>query len=138
MAKDKLREFEKPFRAKTLPDVKPGDVVRIAEKIKEEGKERKRVFEGLVIARKHGKGPSATIKVRKISFGVGVEKTYPLHSPIIGSIEVIKRTRVRRAKLYYIRKQLGKKVRRRKELPVPQIGKADEEKTEETQRVTTS
>lgn len=122
MAKDKLAEYEQEFRAKPMPDIRAGDVVRVVQKVKEGGKTKPQNFEGLVIARKHGKGPSATITVRKISFGVGVERVFPVHSPTIEKIDILKRTKVRRAKLYYVREQVGKKVKRRKELPVPTFG----------------
>ena len=99
-----------------LPDIRPGDTVRVHQKIKEKDKERLQAFEGVVLARKHGKGISATITVRKVVSGVGVEKIFPIHSPIIEKIEVLKRSKVRRAKLYYLRTAKGKKARlKRKE-----------------------
>lgn len=85
--------------------VKAGDLVRIYQKIKEGQKERIQVFEGLVIARKHRKEPGATITVRKEVSGIGVEKIFPIHSPTIEKIEILKREKVRRAKLYYLRKK---------------------------------
>ena len=99
-----------------LPDIRPGDTVRVHQKIKEKDKERLQAFEGVVLARKHGKGISATITVRKVVSGIGVEKIFPIHSPIIEKIEVLKRSKVRRAKLYYLRTAKGKKARlKRKE-----------------------
>jgi len=88
---------------KDLPDIKPGNTVVVHQKIKEGEKERTQKFEGIVLARKGGKGLSATITVRKISEGVGVEKIFPLHSPTITKIEVLKKAKVRRAKLYYLK-----------------------------------
>ncbi|CDM64550.1 MAG: 50S ribosomal protein L19 [Pyrinomonas methylaliphatogenes] len=91
-----------------LPDIRPGDTVRVHVRIKEsENKERLQAFEGIVIARR-GRGASETITVRKTSFGVGVERIFPLHGTIIDHIDVVKRGRVRRAKLYYLRKLRGK------------------------------
>lgn len=93
-----------------IPDFKPGDTVAVHLKIKEGDKERIQVFEGVCI-RKRGAGINATFTVRKISFGVGVERIFPLHSPRIEKIEVKKRGRVRRAKLYYLRNLSGKAAR---------------------------
>lgn len=92
----------------TLPNLQPGQTIRVHHKIKEttpkgEIKERVQIFEGIIIAHKHGQEPGATITVRKISEGVGVEKIFPIHSPTIAKIEVVKEFRVRRAKLYYLR-----------------------------------
>lgn len=94
-------------------DVRPGDSVRVLQKIKEGDKERVQPFEGLVIARKHGAGISATITVRKVSGGTGVERIFPVHSPTIQKIEILKRSKVRRAKLYYIRAKAAKEARRK-------------------------
>jgi large subunit ribosomal protein L19 len=94
-----------------IPDFQPGDTVRVHVRIKEsETKERLQAFEGVVIARKHG-GIRETITVRKTSFGVGVERIFPLHATIIDHIDVVKRGRVRRAKLYYLRELRGKAAR---------------------------
>jgi large subunit ribosomal protein L19 len=93
-----------------LPKIWPGDTVKVSYKVREGGKERLQVYEGIVIARKHG-GIAETINVRKISNGVGVERTFPLHSPNVAKIEVTRRGRVRRAKLYYLRFKVGKDAR---------------------------
>ncbi|MCL5666930.1 MAG: 50S ribosomal protein L19 [Patescibacteria group bacterium] len=99
---------------KQLPDFKPGYTVRVHQKIREGGKERVQIFEGLVIARKGGAGVNATFTVRKISSGVGVERIYPLHSPNIVKMEVTKAPVVRKAKLYYVRKLQDNAPRARK------------------------
>jgi len=96
-------------------DVQPGDTVRVHQKIKEGEKERIQIFEGVVLARKHGKGINATITVRKISQGVGVERIFPIHAPFVQKLEVVKRAKVRRAKLYYLRDAKGKKARLKKQ-----------------------
>jgi large subunit ribosomal protein L19 len=95
----------------SVPDIQPGDTVRVHVRIKEsETKERIQIFEGLVIARKGG-GVRETITVRKVSFGVGVERIFPLHATIVQGIDIMKRGRVRRAKLYYLRNLRGKAAR---------------------------
>lgn len=94
-------------------DIKPGDTVRVWQKVKEGDKERLQPFEGLVIARKHGREPGATFTVRKVSGGIGVERIFPLYSPNIGKIELVRRSKVRRAKLYYIREKAAKAVRKK-------------------------
>lgn len=93
-----------------LPDFRPGDTVRVNVRVIEGGRERVQAFEGVVIARDGG-GLRETFTVRKISFGVGVERIFPVHAPIIHSVEVIRRGDVRRAKLYYLRDRIGKGTR---------------------------
>ena len=90
-----------------VPQVEVGDTVRVHVKVKEGSRERIQVFEGIVIAKKHG-GIEETITVRRISYGVGVEKVFPVHSPSIDHIEVVRNGKVRRAKLYYLRGRVGK------------------------------
>ena len=108
---NRLDAVEKTQLRESVPDFQPGDTVRVHVRIKEsETKERLQVFEGIVIARKHG-GVRETITVRKTSFGVGVERIFPLHATIVDHIDVIKRGRVRRAKLYYLRGLRGKAAR---------------------------
>ncbi|MCX6797400.1 MAG: 50S ribosomal protein L19 [Candidatus Doudnabacteria bacterium] len=99
---------------KTLPEFKPGYTVKVYQRIKEGGKERVQVFEGLVIARKGGKGANASFMVRKISYGIGVERIFPLHSPNIVKLEVVKKTDVRKSKIYYVRDRQDNTPRSRK------------------------
>jgi large subunit ribosomal protein L19 len=110
-----LIEFNTERRNKTVPELKAGDVVKVYRKIVEGGKERVQVFQGMVIALRGGQSSSPMVTIRKISFGVGVEIVVPLYSPGIEKIEVVKRTRARRAKLYFIRdkaaKLIGKKLK---------------------------
>ena len=104
---DLIKELNKELLATEKPQVKVGDTVRVHVKIKEGSRERIQVFEGIVIAKKHG-GIEETITVRRISYGVGVEKIFPLYSPSIDKIEVVRHGAVRRAKLYYLRGRVGK------------------------------
>ena len=115
-------------------DIRPGDTVRVYQKIEEEkGKYRLQAFEGLILARKHGTEAGATFTVRKVTSGVGVEKIFPLYSPMIDHVEVVKRARVRRAKLYYIRDKVAREARRqlrrarvvRQDEATPDAGGAD-------------
>jgi large subunit ribosomal protein L19 len=108
---NRLDSVEKAQLRTDIPDFAPGDTVRVHVRIKEsETKERLQAFEGVVIARK-GDGVRETFTVRKTSFGVGVERIFPLHGPIVGKIELVRRGRVRRAKLYYLRSLRGKAAR---------------------------
>ncbi len=101
-----------PVAERKKLDIRAGDVVRVWQKIQEKGKTRLQAFEGLVIAVKHGKQAGGTFTVRKVASGVGVEKIFPLYSPMIDSIETVKRSKVRRAKLYHIRDKAAKEIRR--------------------------
>ncbi len=92
--------------------LRPGDTVRVHQKIQDKGKTRIQIFEGLVLARKHGNEPGATFTVRKVASGVGVEKIYPLYSPLIDKLEIVKRAKVRQSKLYYIREKVAREIRR--------------------------
>src|SRR3989344_5925182 len=94
-------------------DLRAGDTVRVHQRIKEGDKTRLQVFEGFVIARKHGREAGGTVTVRKVSGGIGVERTFPLYSPVIEKVEIIKRSRVRSAKLYHVREKAAKELRRR-------------------------
>jgi large subunit ribosomal protein L19 len=97
---------------RTYPEFRPGDTIRVHVKIKEGEKERLQAFEGTVIAR-HNEGMGETVTVRKVSFGQGVERIFPLHAPVVDHIDVIRTGRVRRAKLYYLRDLKGKAARLR-------------------------
>lgn len=99
---------------KDLPDIRPGSTIKVHQKIKEGDKERIQIFEGVVIAKKHGKGISGTITVRKVVEGVGVERIFPIHSPAISKIEMVKSGKVRRSKLYYLRDAKGRKAKLKK------------------------
>ena len=102
---EKVKEFLKTYLKKDLPEIRAGDIIRVYHKYKEGGKEKTSIFEGLVIARKLGKEIGATITVRRVIDGVGVERIFPIHSPTIEKIEIIGREKARRAKLYYLRKK---------------------------------
>ena len=102
-----IDQIEKENMKETLPEFNIGDTVRVGVKIKEGDKSRIQVFEGVVIARKNG-GVRETFTVRKISNGVGVERTFPIHSPLVASVEVVSKGKPRRAKLYYVRDLTGK------------------------------
>lgn len=101
-------------QVKVLPDFKVGDTVKVHQRIKEGSKERVQIFEGLVIAKKGGRGVNGTFMVRKISYGVGVERIFPLHSPNVVKLEVSKPAKVSRAKLYYVRGRQDNTPRTRK------------------------
>jgi len=124
----KIEKAIKPFLKKDVPDIQPGDTIKVFQILpsrvskkgsadrKGKNKERIQVFEGIVLAKKHNKEIGATITVRKVVGGIGVERIFPLHLPTIKKIEIIKRSKVRRAKLYYLRKAKGKRARlKRKE-----------------------
>ena len=103
---DLIKELTKS-QLKEMPAVQVGDTVKVHVKVKEGARERIQVFEGTVIAKKHG-GIEETITVRRISYGIGVEKVFPIHSPSIDTIQVVRNGAVRRAKLYYLRGRVGK------------------------------
>jgi large subunit ribosomal protein L19 len=114
--------------------IKPGDTVKVHQKIQDKGKTRIQVFDGIVLARKHGNEPGATFTVRKIASGVGVEKVFPLYSPLIDKIEIVKRAKVRRAKLYYIREKVARQIKRQmRRMSLVQMG--TESETEAAARV---
>ena len=104
---NRLDQIEKGLKKNQIPDFRVGDTVRVSVKVLEGEKERIQVFEGAVIARKGG-SHRETVTVRKVSYGVGVERVFPLHSPMVKKIEVVQKGRVRRAKLYYLRSRSGK------------------------------
>ncbi len=112
-----MKTFLNTYKKTDLPKFKVGDVVRVYQEIEEGNKKRLQPFEGLVIARKHGQEIGATFTVRKIISGIGTEKIFPLHSPIVKKIEIIKRARkVRRAKLYWVRKKTAREIQKKLKL----------------------
>ena len=123
--------FEKKYLRTDLPEINPGDTIKVFQKIREGDKERIQPFEGIVIARKHGRGISATITVRKVSDGIGVERIFPIHSPTIQKVDVLKRASVRRAKLYYIREKAAKETRRKMKSLLAPAAEVKEKPTEE-------
>ena len=149
----KLTTFIQPQLKKDLPDMRPGDVIRVYQKIpaaiaksgakktknKSAGKadegEKIQIFEGLILAKKHGKGISGTITVRKVIKGIGVEKIFPIHSPNIQKIEIVKRGKVRRAKLYYLRKIKGKKARLKTKEFVEAVAEEKPPEVEKTEKI---
>ncbi len=105
---NKCAAAEKDYMKKEVPAFKIGDTVKVFVKIREEDKFRLQTFEGVVI-KKRGSGISSTFTVRRVSYGEGVERTFPLHSPSVDKVEVVKSSKPKRAKLYYMRKNVGKK-----------------------------
>lgn len=105
-----LQALESAHVRDDIPDFRAGDNVKVHVRVVEAGRERIQIFEGVVLAR-NGTGPRASFTVRKVSFGVGVERVFPLHAPIIQEIEVMRRGDVRRSKLYYLRDRVGKSAR---------------------------
>ncbi|HEX5436512.1 MAG TPA: 50S ribosomal protein L19 [Gemmatimonadaceae bacterium] len=103
-------ETQKPYLRSDIPPFRPGDTLRVAVRVREGDKERLQTFEGVCIARR-GSGVSKTFTVRKVSNGIGVERIFPVHSPMIGTLTVVRRGQVRRAKLYYLRNVSGKAAR---------------------------
>ena len=130
MSKIKFSPVDIEARAKL--DFKAGDTVRVWSKIKDEkGKFRLQAFEGMVLARKHGTEPGATFTVRRVASGVGVERIFPIYSPMIDKIEIVKKSRARRSKLYYVRTKAVKDVRNKMRSAV--AGAESEEKEEVAQ-----
>jgi len=107
---DLVQTLSNQYMKPELPPMNVGDTVRVTVRIKEGSRERNQAFEGTIIAKKHG-GINETITVRRISYNVGCEKVFPVHSPTIVSIETIRRGKVRRAKLYYLRDRVGKRAK---------------------------
>ena len=122
---DRLRAIEREGLKTGFPDFAPGDTVRVMVRVREGDKERLQAFEGVCIARRGG-GINETFTVRKISAGVGVERIFPLHSPSISAIELVRKGRVRRAKLYFLRRLAGKSARIREKRGVVQAATAAE------------
>ena len=122
---NRLERIQRSFTKKSIPNFEIGDTVRVHVKVVEGDKERIQIFEGAVIARKGGRN-SETFTVRKVSYGVGVERIFPVHSPVIARVEVVRQGKVRRAKLYYLRAKKGKfaKVGEREFSAVPKASAA--------------
>jgi large subunit ribosomal protein L19 len=108
-------------------DMRPGDTVKVYQKIQEKGKTRLQVFEGLILARKHGNEEGATFTVRRVANGYGVEKIFPLYSPMIDKIEVVKRSKIGQSKLYHIRKTALKQISKRMKMMFVNFGTSAEE-----------
>ena len=104
---DLVKALSSQYMKPELPEMRVGDTVRVHVRIKEGSRERIQAFEGTIIARKHG-GISETITVRRVSYGVGCEKVFPLHAPNVAMVETVRKGKVRRAKLYYLRSRFGK------------------------------
>ena len=102
-----MKQFSQKYMKEDAPEVNVGDTVRVHIRVKEGSRERIQVFEGTVIAKKHG-GIEETFTVRRVSYGVGVEKVFPVHAPSIEKVELVRHGKVRRAKLYYLRNRVGK------------------------------
>lgn len=105
--------LSKEMKARKDLDIRTGDTVKVHVKIQEKGKTRTQIFEGLVIATKHGKENGGTFTVRKVSSGVGVERIFPIYAPMIDKIEIVRRARVKQSKLYYIRTKVARQIRRK-------------------------
>ncbi|OGZ63254.1 MAG: 50S ribosomal protein L19 [Candidatus Staskawiczbacteria bacterium RIFCSPHIGHO2_02_FULL_34_10] len=129
-----IEKFNK-MQLKEMPDIRPGDTIKVHQKIKEGDKERIQIFEGLVIARKHGKGISSTITVRKVIEGIGAERIFPVNSPAISKIEVVKSGKVRRSKLYYLRTAKGKKAKLKKKDFAQAIAEPEAQITQEAELI---
>lgn len=123
-------EFKKAERKASIPDIHAGDIIVVSQKIKEGDKERIQQFEGLVLAKKHGDGINATITVRKVSNGIGVERVFPIHSPTIEKIKILRHSDVRRSKLYFIRTKAAKEIRRKMGQVTPLIAETEVKKEE--------
>ena len=112
---DLIQTLTEKYMKASLPEMNVGDTVRVTVRVKEGNRERNQAFEGTIIAKKHG-GINETITVRRISYNVGCEKVFPVHSPSIVSVETVRRGKVRRAKLYYLRDRVGKAAKIREKL----------------------
>ncbi len=112
---DLVKALSEKYVKPDLPEINVGDTVRVSVKVKEGNRERIQAFEGIIIARKHG-GINETITVRRISYNVGCEKVFPINSPNIVSIDIVRKGKVRRAKLYYLRDRVGKQAKIREKL----------------------
>jgi large subunit ribosomal protein L19 len=131
-----IKELEDEYTKKKLPEIAPGDTVRVHQKIKEKDKTRIQIFEGLVISRHGGQGLSGSFTVRKIAAdGIGVERTFPLHSPLLSKIQIIKKGKVRRAKLFYVRRKQLKSLKLKERKEYQGLTSWEEEKKKEEKTV---
>ena len=131
---NKLSIFESKHGLENkFKDIRPGWTVKVHQKIKEGGKTRVQAFEGTVISKKHGDTISGTITIRRVSGGIGVEKTYPVHLPSIDKVGIIRKTRVRRAKLYYLRDKSAREIK--KKIKGSKVKQVSKEKTMESATV---
>ena len=127
---DKIQLFQsKNMGQNKFEGLKSGWTVKVYQKIKEGDKTRSQAFEGLIIARKHGAEAGGTVTVRKVSGGIGVEKTFPVFLPTIDKVEVVRKSKVRRSKLYYLREKTAKEIRRKTKIDTS-VQAAQDEKTE--------
>jgi len=132
---NKIKELIKKFSRKKVPNILPGDTVKVFQKIKEGKKERIQAFEGVVLAKKHRDEMGATITVRKVSKGIAIERIFPIYSPLIEKIEVTKRSKVRRSKLYFLREAKGKRSRlKRKDINLEEVNKIEEVEEKEIEK----
>ncbi len=134
MQKTAVKVSPVDMKARAALGLRAGDTVRVWQKIEEKGKTRRQAFEGVILSVKHGTEPGSMFTVRKVASGVGVEKIFPLYSPMIDEVEVLRRTRTRRAKLYFIRRKAARDVKRamRKSVQVAKVKPVAEEAVEET------
>jgi len=116
-------------------DIRSGDTVKVFVKVQEKGKTRLQAFEGVVLARKHGSEPGATFTVRKVASGVGVERIFPLYSPNIEKIELVRRAKTRRSKLYYIREKAAKEIRKKMRFLISDTSFAEPKKEDDAENV---
>lgn len=126
-----IQNLENKFLKKKVPQLKTGDFIKVYQKIKEGSKERIQIFEGIVLKTHGGSGLNGTFCVRRVSFGIGIERTFSLHSPTIIKIEKVKSVLVRRARLYYLRGLIGKKAKKQKELSEFEMWEEPEAEKEE-------
>lgn len=124
IAMSKVQAFEQAYIKKKMPDFRPGDTVRVHVRVVEGDRERIQVYQGMILKRQ-GSGVRETFTVRKVSFGVGVERTFLVHSPMLAKLEVKAHGDVRRAKLYYLRKRVGKKARVREKMRAGGLGESE-------------
>mgnify|MGYP001602755623 FL=1 len=130
---DTIQSFNSRASAgRNLPDIRPGQTIKVHQKIKDGNKTRTQIFAGIVIAHKHGNGPNGMITVRKISNDVGVERTFPLHMPTVEKFEIVRTSKVRRSKLYYLRDKSARETRKKTKLIETKVSAPQTETKEST------